>query len=306
MKLKKLVAGLSLAALALVGVSAQAQTLRLQDDDVDFLLNPDLTPKTQGTFAVGDILVSVFEIPTATLGGANILAPDQELTGVAAVQIESITGTGGVGTVITFSEVSLGLNAIIPVDVAGGGAGDGATIAMFLNSTADFDLQLDFAQNPATNCFTMAQCVAEATAGTLFQVDGFFGDADEFWEAVLTRAGGADPSVVVGLGGSTGVAQFNAAQTTTFNATGPVAFQNINNNAICPAGSLAADDCVQGPTITGPLTGGAGLNPSLIADGAFARSDFDAQKQLAVPEPGVLALLGMGFVGLALTRRRRT
>lgn len=302
MKLLKLAAALGLA-LSVIGASAQT-VMSFQDDNIDFLLNANLTPKTSGAFATGDVLVSVFEMPTFTIGGVNAIPAGQELTGIAAIQI--VGGTGSAADPFTFSPYSGGFNAISPVAVTNGGAGQGAMVAMWLNSTADFDLELDFAVNLATNCTSFAQCLAEASAGNPLQVDGFAGDPDEYWQSVITRAGGNDPSVVAQLGPAFGVATFDAALTTFFNATGPIAFQNLFTGAYCPAGTNGADNCVQGPTITGPITGGAGLNPALIADGAFARSDIDARKlQLQVPEPGTLALVGLSLLGLAGTRRRR-
>ena len=303
MNFKKLAIGLGLG-LAIGSAAVQAQVIRFQDDDIDFLLTSTLTPKTSGAFAVGDVLVSVFEMPSYTIGGVNAIPTGQELTGLAVIQI-----TGGTGTAVdpfTFSPYTGGFNAVSPVDVANGGAGQGATVAMWLNSTADFDLQLDFATNPTTNCTSFAQCAAAATAGNLVQVDGFAGDADEYWHSVITRVGGADPAIVRQLGGAVGVATFDAAQTTFFNATGEIGFQNIFSNTPCGSGTIGLDFCVKGPTITGPITGGAGLNAGLYTDGAFARSDIDAEKLLAttVPEPGMLALLGVGLLGFAATRRR--
>jgi hypothetical protein len=305
MNFKKLAVGLGVG-LALGCAAAQAQTvIRFQDDDIDFLLTRDLQPKTSGTFAVGDVLVSVFEMPTYTIGGVNAIPAGQELTGLAAIQI-----TGGTGTLadpFTFSAYTGGFNAISPVDVAGGGAGEGATAVMWLNSTADFDLQLDFAQNPTTNCTSLAQCMAEATTGSLVQIDGFFNnDADNFWQSTLSILGGDDVATVAGTSGDVTVATFLAAQTTLFNASGPIAFRNIATGLPCPGGTTALDGCVQGPVITGPISGGAGLNPALYLDGAFARSDIDASKLLAtpVPEPATLALLGISLLGFAATRRR--
>jgi hypothetical protein len=305
MKFKKLAVGLGVG-LAIGCVAAQAQVISFQDDDVDFLLTSSLQPKTSGTFAVGDVLVSVFEMPTYTIGGVNQIPAGSELTGIAVIQIASITGSG-LGSVITFQPYSGGFNAVSPVDVADGGSGEGATVAMWLNDTGTFDLQLEFGTTVGTptNCTSRLQCLTEASTGSLIQVDGFAGDDDEFWTSVITAPGGADPAIVRTISGALGVAQFNALQTTFFNATGPIGFQTLGGIA-CPAGTTAADGCAAGPTITGPILGGAGLNAAIVADGAFARSDIDASKLLAtpVPEPATLALLGVSLLGFAATRRR--
>lgn len=312
MKLKKLVAALGVALpLAFAAATAHsAVSLNFEDDDVEFLLSPTgvggaLLPKLSGNFAVGDVIVSLFEIPNYRIGGVNALPAGQELTGIAAIQIKSISGFG-VGGVITFEAVSGGLNSLLTggQTVMHGGAGQGAVLAMYLNSTADFNLDLNFTSNPTTNCTSRAQCTAEATAGSLLQVDGFKGDLDEYWTSVITRAGGANPATVAGVGGALGVATFDAALTTIFNAPGTVVYQNIFTNAECPTGSLALDNCVAGPIITGPITGGLGLGAGIRADGAFARSDLDASK-LMVPEPGTLALAGLSLLGLAVAGRRR-
>ncbi len=129
-------------ALAVIGGSAQAALLTFEDDNIDFLLNSDGTAKTSGSFAVGDILVSIFTISSYSINGVIVILP-AELTGVAAVRL-----TGGSGTLLnpwTFAATTQGLNTWSDTDVIGGAAGGGATIAMFLNSTADFDLDLNFA-----------------------------------------------------------------------------------------------------------------------------------------------------------------
>lgn len=317
MKLKKLAAALGVALpLAFAAVTAQAafSVMSFQDDNIDFLLTPvtvggvtSLAPKLTGAFAPGDVLVSVFEMPSFTVGGVNAIPANYELTGIAAIQI--VGGNGNLDNPFTFKAYDGGFNAISPVAVTNGGAGEGATIAMWLNSTLDFNLNLDFTTAPAANCDSLAYCLAEASAGELIQVDGFGGDADDFWQSTLAILGGNDPAIVYGTSGAVTVATFLAAQTTFYNSLGPITYQNIADGAFCPAGSAALDGCVAGPVISGPISGGGGqipLNAGIRADGAFARSDIDAVKLMnVVPEPGTLALAGLSLLGLAAVRRRR-
>jgi len=295
MRLKTLSAA-ALAALALVGATAQAQLIRAQDDDIEFVLTSTLQPKTSGLLAEGDIIVSVFEFPDYTIGGVDAIPAGQEITGLAVIQIADITGN-----TITFQPYTGGFNAISPVDVTGGNAGEGAMIATFQNDTATFDLSLSFATDPETNCTDLAQCAAEGTAGTLLQVDGFsFADADEFWQA-LTFGAGLDVGAVGAASGTTLVAAYNAALTTFFNSSGPIGGMVIGGDTACDP---ALAGCIAGPTVSGTVTGGGGLG----AEGAFARSDIDAQKLIQqVPEPGTLALAGLGLfaLGAGALRRRR-
>jgi hypothetical protein len=54
---------------------------------------------------------------------------------------------------------------------------------------------------------------------------------------------------------------------------------------------------------SGDVLGGQFLGAGVIADGAFAHSDFDFQK--AVPEPATIALLGLGLLGMGVSLRKK-
>ena len=197
MVIKKIAAAVALA-LSVAAGSAQGAVLAFQDDDIDFALTSTLAPKTTGTLAVGDVLVSVFEIPTFTINGVPSIPAGSELTGIAAIQIAS--GTGTVADPWIFAPYSGGLDAVLALgtdpdaSVTGGGAGGGATLAMWFNSSAGADnLVLDAAINGGNpSCQSLASCIFEATRGSLFQVDGFAGDPDEIWFSSVTIPTGGD------------------------------------------------------------------------------------------------------------------
>jgi hypothetical protein len=288
--------GLGLAAISAPAAAAIVwfpPVTSFEDDDLDFLINNVGSPNT---LDVGDTLVTVFEIQRTfgVFGGgpANI-GPGQELTGIAAIDVVSAVPTGTPGLFnYTFAPHAAGLNALLPVAsaVPGGAAGGGAIAAAWLDNNPNLQLV-------PPNCATLADCTARASDGTLWQVDGFNGDPNEFWAATNARA---DLGAVRSLPASTKVATVNFGLNVLFNGTG----QNLGPQAcaICPPGGDNAIDVIG----SGDVLGGQGLPASLFATGAFARSDFDFQKAtVSVPEPSVLALLATLFLGLGVTRRGR-
>ena len=296
MNTKRLAAGL-LFGLAVISAATQAQVITFQDDLVDFLLTNTLTPKT-GDFAVGDVLVTPFE-SSYTIGGVSQLPAGDQLTGLAVIEIASIAGN-----TISFQPYTGGFNAVSPVGVVNGNAGGGTMVAMWQHAE---NVDFDFSTSPEVSCNSLAQCLNLVTTGTLIQVDGFGGDADQIWTATGLVGGAFNTNTVLGLDGSVNVALFNLTLQTFFNAAGPIAFRNPLTGLPC-VGGLGADACIQGPSGTGTASGGGGpdpLNAGIVLDGAFARGDVDVSKLLAVPEPGILTLLGMALLGLGATRRRR-
>jgi hypothetical protein len=289
---KKLASVVALGVAFGVPVAADAQQVySFQDDDIDFVLRNGV-PVTSGPILTGDIFVSVFEIPTFTIDGVPSIPDGQELTGVAAVQLVSDPATG----FLTFAPIAGGLNTILPgPDVPGGDAG--AVIAMWLNSDtgggADINLDVDWASTLGSNCTSLADCVTQASLGTLFQVDGFIpGGATDFWNATV-NLGALLPPDQGGVGCDPRILECIANAP----AEGPVLVNvsfGLSNfqNLLGP---------VQGQlTGSATLTGGAGA----FTNGAVANSDFDARK--VVPEPGALALLAAGLLGLGFRRFRRT
>jgi hypothetical protein len=307
--IKKLasIAGLALSLAVAVG-SAHSSTLwSFEDDDIDFALRNGVVI-TSGTISVGDVLVSAVQVPQFTINGVPSIPAGQEMTGVAAIQL--LRGDGSLINPYVFVPVTNGLNSILAlaglsVTVTGGEAGQGAMLALFLNATGagtDRDLELNRSILAATNCTSFSDCVDQATRGSLFQVDGFVGDVDEFWISTLAILGGGDIATVLGTNNSLIVANVNFALSTLFNVVNPVGFINIATGLECAAAGYVGDGCVQFQG-SSTITGGQGLS-----NGAFAHSDFDAQKYVGVPEPGTLALLGIGLlagVGFGASRRKK-
>jgi hypothetical protein len=281
-----------------------AQTNLLSDNSAEYLVDTSTeVGATAGIIDVGDTLRGIFQIgtiedpippaqPVHTLGAGG----NNELSGLFSFRVTSkvlagaqIPGTSGIigicskpvcfgfGVDPAFETFIEGL-ANTPADVP-----SGIMVALFEDTSPDY------------NRFTATTAAGEATAsdGTYRGALGFKGDADE----VVTAEADSDNAAALGsvaLGTNTGETNIQLSILEEFFA---VTFGQVLAGVGTPAGDGRID--ING---SGSIGGTLVDPPAPTAFNFFDNFDFTVN---VLPEPGTVALLGLGLAGLGFLSRRR-
>lgn len=247
---------------------------QLSDNNAEYLINSNGTLSDSGdsTLDMGDRLVGMFTIETIEQlvgGGSNNLnASGRELTGIFDVTVTSKTAT------------LTGFNYFFEAT-----AGDDIAIRVFDDGVQDYS-RID--DGTGTRAARLATLMGTASGGLSFLDLG----VDQYWFSATTTD---DIAAIGALPPGQAVNSFLVSLNIINNNSG-LEFDKVDCG-VSPAGPLAfhqTDVCG-----SGSLLGVAGATTPFDS---FSNVDFAVN---VIPEPSVLALMGLGLLGMGISLRKR-